>query len=434
MKIIELQSENIKKIKAIQIIPKDDVLFIEGKNGAGKSSVLDSIAYCLGGADLIPEMPIRKGQKKASVKVVIDELVITRTWTEKGSYLEIKNNDGAKYPSPQAMLDKLIGNLSFDPLEFARMKNQQQVGILKEITGLNFDELDTEKKELYEERTLVNRELKSLQAQHDAMPAGKEGEHVEIQSLRNQRDAVVDARQQNEKDIICLKAMKEKLSAIFIFGLRLDEKYDNRLKELKEQYEKATENASKEYHADKDKLKKRIPEMQKDIETLQASIKQEDWQSKINTITKEILKAQEQNELIKLFVRKAEAQNALGRKSIAADNLTSSIEQIEHNKKEQLQNAKFPITGLSFSENAVLYNEIPFAQLSDSEKLKVSISIGLALNPKLKVMLIRDGSLLDKSNIELLNSIAKNNDAQLWIEKVADAKNAGIWIEDGEIK
>ena len=67
MKIISLQSENIKKIKAVEIRPTDNTVIISGKNGQSKSSVLDSIYYALGGKDKIPSKPIRDGEKKAEM-------------------------------------------------------------------------------------------------------------------------------------------------------------------------------------------------------------------------------------------------------------------------------------------------------------------------------------------------------------------------------
>ncbi len=43
MKIIKLQSENIKKLKAIEIKPDSNLIQITGANAQGKTSVLDSI-------------------------------------------------------------------------------------------------------------------------------------------------------------------------------------------------------------------------------------------------------------------------------------------------------------------------------------------------------------------------------------------------------
>lgn len=99
--------------RAVRIAPSPSgAVVIKGENGAGKSSVLDSIAYALGGEKLCPPQVIRKGARSATVRVDVGDLVVTRKWTAGGSRLEVV---GTKYQSPQAILDRLVGSLSFDP-------------------------------------------------------------------------------------------------------------------------------------------------------------------------------------------------------------------------------------------------------------------------------------------------------------------------------
>jgi DNA repair exonuclease SbcCD ATPase subunit len=110
MRIINLQVENVMGIKAIDITPADDLVILGGDNGAGKSSVLNAIAFALGGVSEIPEKPIHEGEAKAKILVNLGDLVVTRilTRTEKGynTTLEVRTADGAKLSSPQAILDK----------------------------------------------------------------------------------------------------------------------------------------------------------------------------------------------------------------------------------------------------------------------------------------------------------------------------------------
>src|SRR5690349_11343820 len=134
MKVIQLSAENFKRISAIDITPEGTLITLGGKNGAGKSSVLDAIAVALGGASLVPEEPIRQGESEGTVTVDLGEFIVTRKFTREvvrdleseggtqygptRSTLVIKNREGLKYPSPQAMLDKLLGRLTFDPMAF----------------------------------------------------------------------------------------------------------------------------------------------------------------------------------------------------------------------------------------------------------------------------------------------------------------------------
>src|SRR6056297_1589726 len=116
MRIVQLMAKNVKKLKAVRVEPDENGLtIIAGKNGAGKSSVLDSIAYALGGKALVPDEPIRKGEDKAEVTITLGESEpeydVTRTFTENGSYLKVENADGAQIKSPQSLLDNLLGKL-----------------------------------------------------------------------------------------------------------------------------------------------------------------------------------------------------------------------------------------------------------------------------------------------------------------------------------
>ena len=109
-RIVKLQAENIKRLRAVEITPDGNIVRITGRNGQGKSSVLDAIAYALGGQSLVPSKPIREGEKKARAIVTLDNgLTVERRFTEKGTVLEVKREDGAKYGSPQAMIDQMLG-------------------------------------------------------------------------------------------------------------------------------------------------------------------------------------------------------------------------------------------------------------------------------------------------------------------------------------
>ena len=113
---------------------------------------------------------------------------------------------------------------------------------------------------------------------------------------------------------------------------------------------------------------------------------------------------------------------------------TAEITKITSDKSEIVKNAKMPIEGLSFDDEGVLFKSIPFSQLSAAEQLRVSISMAMVMNPKLRVIRIMDGSLLDTENMEIIKNMAKDNDFQVWIEKVDESGKIGIYIEDGEIK
>lgn len=166
MKILQLTAENVKKLKVVEITPTTDFVQITGKNGSGKTSVLDAIFWALGGKEGIQDKPIREGAEKARIRLDLGDIVVERRFTQNGTSLTVENGEGARYQSPQAMLDGLIGELSFDPLAFAQMDARKQYDELKRVAKIevDLDELERLNKADYDKRTEKNREVKELTA------------------------------------------------------------------------------------------------------------------------------------------------------------------------------------------------------------------------------------------------------------------------------
>jgi hypothetical protein len=93
-----------------------------------------------------------------------------------------------------------------------------------------------------------------------------------------------------------------------------------------------------------------------------------------------------------------------------------------------------PVDGLSFGTDEVLYNGLPLAQASSAEQLRVSVAIAMAANPKLRVLRIKDGSLLDEYSLQTLADTAEMNDFQIWIERVDTSGSVGVVMEDGNAR
>ena len=126
--------------------------------------------------------------------------------------ITVENMEGARYQSPQTMIDELIGALTFDPLKFAKQPAKAQVETLKGfVADFDFDAADTANKADYDERTQVNRELVSLRKQRDALPPASEQvpELVDVDSLINQ---IAEAGETNA-GIASRKAARERLAA-----------------------------------------------------------------------------------------------------------------------------------------------------------------------------------------------------------------------------
>lgn len=401
MKILELKSSNIKRLKAIelQLDEKQNLVFITGRNAQGKTSVLDSIWYALGGTKIAPEKPIREGQEEAKIELNLGDYKVVRTYTEKGSYLKVENVEGAKYSNPQDLLNKIVGQLSFDPLEFARMEAKKQVATLVNLTGLDFSEIDERYKALTEERQFAGRELKGLgEVALETIAACEE-------TAKKQEINITELAKQIQEGTHVNNSITNLGKELQDYELQLVE-LENKIKTVKE----------KQFYA-KQQLEIMVAG-KIDVPALQI---------KLNA-------AETENSAIRDAKRIIEEATARTAKQKAYDGLTEQLEKLTAEKQEKLKAAKMPIEGLTFTEAGVLYNGIPFEQLSAAEQLKVSMAMAIASNPKLKVILIRDASLLDKENIAVITELAKEFDFQVWLEKVDDTGKVGVYIEDGEIK
>ena len=404
MKIVEFKAENVKKLKTVEINPDGSLVVIGGKNAQGKTSILDAILVALAGKKKLPPKMLREGEEKGFVELDLGDIIVKRTFTKKGGTLKVSNSDGAIFQSPQKMLDKLVGSISFDPLEFTRLDSKKQVNLLKEITGLDFSELDEEREELYNQRTEVNREGKSLRVQCDKieenLPAEIPTEEVSVAELLEQLNK---AQEENNK----FTTLSSKLCTVKEHVVGMEGKID-------------------ELRAEIASAKKVQESLQKELKSL----------SQVNEdpIKQKLASAETINKGFALGRDHKESLNALDQCRLDYKELTGQIKDIDRKKEEALAESNLPVENLAFDEDGVTLGGIPFEQSSGAEQLKTSVAIGLAANPKLKVLLIKDGSLLDEDNLKLLGDMATEAKAQIWLERVGTGEEVSVIMEDGSIK
>jgi hypothetical protein len=410
MKIISLQAANVKRLTAVEVKPDGaNVVIIGGENGNGKSSVLDSIMYALGGKGCLPPKPVRDGQEEASIKVDLGDLIVERIIGADGrGSLKVSGKDGGKYASPQTILDNLVGNLSFDPLAFSRMEAKQQVETLRNLVGLDFSALDRKKAAKSEERVLVGREVKQLAAQVKGMPqhAGAPSAEVSVAELSLQ---LKEARAVNERNEAKRQSFANAQDAV--------KKWEDRVTELEFELGVARKSVA-EGRAYLEQASKAT-----------AGVKDVDEQA----ILDRIANAEGINRQVRDNQGRVRLSQQLEQKEAAYETLSNEIHGIDEEKSRALAAAKFPVEGLSFDEAGVLVRGVPFQQASAAEQLRISVAMSIALNPKLKVMLVRDASLLDATSLKLVAEMAEKHDAQVWLEVVSTDMPSSVVIEDGMV-
>jgi hypothetical protein len=401
-KIIRLQAENVKRLSAVEIIPdpQGNLVIIGGKNAAGKSSVLDSIMYALAGKKALPAEPIRIGEKKAEITVELDEIIIKRVMTEKTDRLEVSTREGAKFASPQALLDKLTNSLSFDPLAFARLGEipagqREQANILRQMTGLDTTEIDQRRKGLYDERTNANRDAKSAESRLAALQWHADTPDREV-SIGDAATRLQNAIRHNAE---CEKKQRLAREAV------------DRVERLQKELAAALD-------IEKTALETEAQFQIIDTASLQEQIRNADA---INVK----VRTNQSYTAVKVLVKGAQDES---------DRLAEEIGILDAAKAKMLAEAKMPVPGLAVDDSGVSLNGIPLAQCSSAEQLKISVAIGLAQNPELKIMLCRDGSLLDDDSLKALAALAAEAGAQVWLERVGEGAECSVVIEDGSVK
>jgi len=402
MKVVSLTAENVKRLRAVEIHPDGSTVVIAGRNAQGKSSVLDSIWLALGGAPAgkATAKPIRDGQNSAQVTVDLGEIRVVRSWTADGkTKLTVTAADGAKYSSPQGLLDQLVGRLSFDPLAFAQQDEKSQRKQLLDLVELPFDpdELAEQRAGLFAARTDVNRELKAAKAQLEGMPAAPAGlpeqEVSAADLLRQAREAEstrqLAARLRDTADVAEARVVQAK--AELAAALQVKQHADDALAGLPEQ----------------------LPDPAQFEEQLAA--------------------VEQTNTAVRAAAQRREQQARVTELDAKSTSLTGSITELDQQRDAALTAAVMPIDGLGLDEQGVTYQGMPLKQASGAEQLRVSLAMAMALNPRIRVIRITDGSLLDSSNMALIEQMAADADFQVWVERVDESGQVGVVIEDGQV-
>lgn len=413
--IVELRSQNVKRLKAVRITPLGNMIVLGGRNAQGKSSVLDSILYALGGA---PEGTaiVRRGEDKAVVEVDLGDLRVRRVVTKSGTTLSITNADGIQQRSPQALLDAMVGRLTFDPLEFSRQKPREQAETLRRVVGIDFTELDKRRQKAFDERTQVNRTLHALEAMVQANPKlDAPAEEISLAEIVAEQQKAAEVNRQNDLSRRAAQVARQSANqaAAAETALRIEmeqlakrlEQASARAEELRRQAVGLEEAAAKLADIDLAPFRSRATEAE--------------------AINAKVAKNRDRAALV----------DRLKQTRAQSDGLSEVISLCDSERRDAINHAKWPIEGLDFeTSGGVTLNGLPLDNASDAEKLRVSVAIGLALNPKLKVLLVRDGSLLDADSLAAVRDMAEKAGAQVWIERVGRDEATSVVIEDGEIK
>lgn len=436
MRITKLESSNVKRLKAISIVPNRHINRVTGGNGQGKTSFLDQIDWGFMGTRNIPSQPVRRGAGSATIRIETggdsadEELIITRRIVEgadrkKMPAVLIEAKDGStRYNQPQDILDRLIGgSMNFDPLEFTRMKPDQQFKEMRRVVVVeeDLDQIDADLNADEMTRREVKKERTALEARRNAiiiapdLPSEKYDEAALVKQLRDASDFNI----RRDREAARRETFTRDLAA--------------QTETVKQQRQRVAE-----LRAEADELEKTADASEKNID--EAQFAADAWEPlekprDAAELSEQITKARAVNAAIDRRIEYDKLNAEVEAKEKRRIELSNQIEARRARKAKILAEAEFPIEGLGFDEEheTVLYQGLPFDQISNADQIRVSVAMGMAANPKLRVMRIKDGSLLDDNNLRIIAEMAKTTDYQLFIEVVDQSGKVGLYIEDGEI-
>lgn len=426
MRVISLEAENFKRLRAVSITPSGNLVEVSGDNGEGKTSTLDAIWAALGGKDACPDKPIHSGATEGRVTLTLGDaepkLVVTRTFKLKEGVpytttLTVESAEGARFGSAQGVLDTLVGALCFDPMAFLAQPAKDQIAALRKFVGeYDFGQAEGLNKRDFDNRTEVGRRLRDLKGQLAALPQmdGDPPEPVDTAALEQELAWASEVNTEIERRKANRQAAEERAQG-----------HADRASGLRAQAAALIEQAEEEegLHAN---LRQQID----NAEALPAPID-------VTKVREQLEQGRHTNSIVAKF---EERQKITARIKEAEDTdtaLTAAIAKRKDEMTKAVQAAAMPIKGLGFAEDErgpfVTLNGEPLAQASKAEQIRASVAIAAAMNPKLRVARVMDGSLLDRKSWAALEAYAKEHDLQVWVETVRANTKGAILIEDGGV-
>ena len=445
LRILQLTAENVMGLKVVDISPDPSAAVIEvtGANAQGKTSVLDSIMFAL--ASGLPDMPIRVGEDRAEITVKLGTpddpenpaWEVTRKVAlveqedgppKQRTSLEVKDAKGATYPSPQAMLNTFLGDLTFDPLAFTRMSAAEQSEVLANAIGAKeqLDALAEERDRKFSERTEVNRTVKQLEGEIAGMDdvPDVEPEVTSVEEIEEKRTKLQEkARRYSEQEVALANKAQELTSAQ---AVRVD--VGARIRKLQDELAIANEDLKNNANA----ITVAGQRVKTAGQTLVKLTRPTD--EEFDALTVALEDSQAAAVLHTQWERKAEIVQKHGVVSASSKILTDDLGDIDSEKAALVAGVDMPVEGLGFDEDGgVTLNGIPFDQCSTAEQLTAAMLIGMAENPTLRVMRSADANSLDAANRALMTELAGDRGYQLWLERVEETGEVGIYMVEGKV-
>lgn len=411
VKINKLEIENVKRVKAVQIEPTADGLtVVGGRNGQGKTSVLDSIAWALGGNSYKPSNPHREGSVVAPmIRIQLDNGLIVERKGENGT-LKVIDPSGKK--AGQNLLNSFVEQFAINLPKFMEMNSKDKTkALLNTVDGLGekIYQIEQEELEIYNKRRTVGRIRDQKKHYAEEQPFYKEvgNEIVSASELIKEQQEILARNGENQ---------------------RKRENFKNLI---------ARQNLAIKKKAE---LERQLLEVNNELETLESDIEtaNKDVVDLIDESTEELEQSIENIEEINRKVRanqdREKAEMDAEHYALEYKDLSDEIDALREQKLDLLNGANLPLEGLSVDNGVITYKGQPWDNMSGSEQLIVATAIVRKINPQCEFVLV---DKLEQMDLETLLDFAnwlKDNKLQAIATRVSTGEECQIIIEDGYVK
>ena len=415
MKIETITINGFKKLQQFAIDPAGKSVEIKGRNGQGKSSIIDAIWCTLTGKD-VPGVPVNRESVTAKIVVGLDDGHTARlSFSSKGNKsLVVEGPDGEPVKAPATFLENLIGKISFDPFEFVNQTPQKQRAFLQQLLGLDFADLESAKAFQLEQKRDIDRDAVAIEREAEALLDAQNVERVDVSDLvakQNERAEVIAKGREAAAAVERAESAVESAKASVV-------SLEEQISALASRLESAKAHAATETS--------KVAPLRTSLELLRSQV------AGMPDNSESIRNAGETNRQADRWAKRLEL--VARSKSIKGDldAVKAKIEAIESERQNRIMDAKFPVPGLTFSVDGVLFNGLPFdsGNQCQSDILRVGVAIAVAQNPTARIVRIKDGSLLDSSAKASLLAMLAENGFQAFIETVADCDLTAHVIEE----
>lgn len=407
VKINQLEIENVKRIKAVKIDPEEKGLtIIGGNNNQGKTSVLDSIAWALGGDKNRPSNAVRDGSTiPPNLKVTLSNGIIVE---RKGKNSSLKVTDPSGKKGGQMLLDSFIEQLALNLPKFMNSTNKEKANILLQIIGVGeqLAQYQKQENELYQERLTVGRiaDQKEKYAKEQIEYPEAPKDLISPQELINQQQAILAQNGENQRKRQKVTQYEYQVSTLTEEVARLKQLLTNKENELNQA-------------------------------TADLALAKTDILDLVDQSTEELEKNLAQIEEINCKVRanldKEKAEEDARQYKAQYDTLTNRLNDVRENKLKLLNSANLPLPGLSVEDGELTYNGKKWDSMSGSEQLRVSTAIVRKLNPNCGFVLLDKLEQMDLDTLKEFNEWLDQEGLQCIATRVSTGDECSIIIEDG---